>query len=291
MTLSNGVEWLRRAQAEGFAIGAFNMNTLEQCQGIMAAGAEEAAPAIIQVSHRALLYLGDGNARDGLRVSSAIGRSAADACPTPIVLHLDHGTREEVLTAIDLGFTSVMFDGGDLSYEENVAQTRELTAIAHRAGVSCEAELGEVPRVDATGHSGPASLTDPDQAATFVAATGIDALAVSIGSIHAVQNKEVVLDLALLAAIRKAVDIPLVLHGSSGVTDEHIRLGIRVGLCKVNVATQLNIAFTDALRARLTAEQHVVDPRDYLSRARQATKARVAERMQFFGCSGKASAV
>jgi fructose-bisphosphate aldolase, class II len=288
LALSDGLDWIRRAQAEKYAVGAFNMNTLEQAQAVVAAAQSEAAPAIIQVSHRALLYLGEGNALLGLRFAASLGRIAAESVPVPIVLHLDHGAAGEVREAIKLGFTSVMFDGGDLPYDANVAQTRELCELVHAAGLAFEAELGEVPRLDASGHSSTGALTDPEQAAAFVQATHIDALAIAIGSVHAVQRKEVVLDLERLANIRRTVSVPLVLHGSSGVTDEFVHEGILGGLCKVNVATQLNVAFTGAVRSRLAEASNLVDPRDYLGQARLQTRARVAERMRWFGCSGKA---
>ncbi len=288
MALVSSSYWLRRAQAEGFAVGAFNVNTLEQAQAIVGAAREEHAPVILQCSHRALVYLGEGSSLIGLRYMAQIGRTAAETADVPTILHLDHGTYIEVLQAAALGFTSAMFDGGDLPLEENIARTRGLCELVHGAGLSFEAELGEVPRMSGTDKPPVGDLTDPEQAAYFAEQTGVDALAVAIGSVHAVRQKEVELDLERLAAIRACVEVPLVLHGSSGVTDASIRAGIERGLCKVNVATQLSQAFTDAVRAQLAEQPSGVDLRDYLGAARVAMKERVRERIRFFGSAGKA---
>jgi fructose-bisphosphate aldolase class II len=187
-----------------------------------------------------------------------------------------------------LGFTSVMFDGGDLPFEQNVACTVALRELAHSANVSIEAEIGEVPRADGAGQAGEAQdLTQPDEAARFVRSTGIDSLAIALGSVHAVREKSRSLDIDRLQAIRAAVDVPLVLHGSSGVTDDNICRGIALGLCKVNVATQLNQAFTQRLRDVL-ADASEIDPRRYLGPAREAMVDRVRERIRIFGATGKA---
>ena len=202
MPLVTSKPWLRRAQAEGWAIGAFNVNTLEQAQAIVTAAECEAAPVILQCSHRALLYLGQGNSLIGLRYMAQISRVAAEASNVPVIAHLDHGSYAEVLAGLALGLTSVMFDGGDLPLAENIARTLELCLAARAAGATFEAEIGEVPRV--TGEEKPPveALTDPDEAAEFAQHTGVDALAIAIGSVHAVKSKEVELDLARLAAIR-----------------------------------------------------------------------------------------
>jgi fructose-bisphosphate aldolase class II len=288
MTLSNLLQWILQAQREHFAIGAFNANTLEQVQAIVIAAQDEAAPALIQISHRALQHVGSGNVILGLRYMAEIGRVAAQSVDVPIGLHLDHATEDEVVQAIGLGFTSVMFDGGGLPLEKNIERTIRLRELAHSVGVSIEAELGEVPRADGSGKVDRAiELTRPEDAADFVNATGVDTLAIALGSVHAIKQKEVELDLDRLKAIRSVVDIPLVLHGSSGVTDEHIAQGIALGLCKVNVATQLSQAFTSAVRAKL-ADTDEVDPRRYLGLARDAMIERVRERIRFFGAAGKA---
>lgn len=289
MTLVNPLPWLLCAQRDHFAIGAFNANTLEQVQAIALAAEEERAPVIIQVSHRALEYVGRGNPTLGLRYMARAGMVAADSVTVPVGLHLDHAPEAQVLQALALGFTSVMFDGGGLPFGENVRVTRELCASAHALRITVEAELGQVPRADRTGLVAVNNLTDPDSAADLARATGVDALAIAIGSVHAVKRKNVRLDLERLQAIHARVQVPLVLHGSSGVADEDIAAGIALGLCKVNVATQLNQAFTAAVRKTLEEAPDEVDPRRYLEPARAAVVERVRERLRFFGSAGKAA--
>jgi fructose-bisphosphate aldolase class II len=289
MTLQNVLPWMLRAQQEGWAVGAFNANTLEQVQAIVLAAQAENAPAIIQVSHRALTYIGSGNEIQGLKYIAAIGKIAAESVTTPLALHLDHGTESEVLQAIALGFTSVMFDGDSLPFEENIAITKRLCEIAHSVGVCMEAEVGEVPKPDGKAYDEAAiELTQPDEAVQFAEATGIDTLAVALGSVHGLKTKEISLDLERLAAIRSRVTLPLVLHGSSGVADKDIKQGVAMGLCKVNVATQLSQAFTGAIREVLKADREVVDPRKYLAPGRNAQMEIVRERIRFLGASGKA---
>lgn len=288
MTLVNPIPWIRRAQREGFAIGAFNANTLEQVQAIAAAAQIEDAPAIIQISHRALQHVGDGNVTLGLRYMAEIGRIAAQSVRVPIGLHLDHANESEVVQALSLGFTSVMFDGGEFSFEENVKRTIKLRQLAHSVNACVEAEMGEVPRADSKGNVDEAvEYTDPADAAEFVRMTGVDTLAIALGSVHAIRQKEMELNLDQLKLIREIVDIPLVLHGSSGVKDEHVAQGIKLGLCKCNVATQLSQAFTLGVRGVL-ANADEIDPRHYLGPARDAMFERVRERIQFFGATGKA---
>jgi fructose-bisphosphate aldolase class II len=289
MALVNPLPWLHRAQREQFAIGAFNANTLEQVQAIVIAAQAENAPALIQISHRALQHAGSGNTTLGLRYMAATGKIAAQSVSVPIGLHLDHASEDEVLQAIALGFTSVMFDGSDLPLAQYLERTIKLRGIAHTIDVCLEAESGDVLRADERGNvDSEVILTQPSEAAEFVKATGVDTLAIALGSIHAIKRKEVQLDLDRLQAIRSAVEVPLVLHGSSGVIDDHIARGIQLGLCKVNVATQLSQAFTSSVRATLAANALEIDPRKYLGLAREAMIERVRERIRFFGASRKA---
>jgi fructose-bisphosphate aldolase class II len=270
-------------------VGAFNANTMEQMQAIVLAAQAENAPAIIQVSHRALTYIGNGNETLGLKYTAALGKVAAESVSVPIALHLDHGTESEVLQAIALGFTSVMFDGDELSFEENISVTKRLCGTAHSIEICMEAEVGEVPKPDGKDYNGAAiALTQPEEAAQFASATGIDTLAVALGSVHGLKTKQISLDLARLEAIRNRVSIPLVLHGSSGVSDHDIKQGISMGLCKINVATQLAQAFTGGIRGILDKDPDLVDPRKYLVAGRKAQMDAVCERIRFFGASGKA---
>jgi fructose-bisphosphate aldolase, class II len=288
MSLVNPLPWLLRARREQFAIGAFNANTLEQVQAVVQAAQAEQAPALIQISHRAALHVGSGNATLGIRYMAAAGLVAAESVSVPIALHLDHADEDEVREAIALGFTSVMFDGGERSLDDNIRRTAALREVAHARNVCIEAEVGDVPRADGAGPAAePQAFTRPEDAARFVNATGVDSLAIALGSVHAVRQKSIVIDLDRLRAIRAAVDLPLVLHGSSGVTDGHVAQGIALGLCKVNVATQLNQAFTGSVR-RVLADSVEIDPRRYLGPAREAMVERVRERIRFFGAGGKA---
>jgi fructose-bisphosphate aldolase, class II len=290
MTLQNVLPWILQAQQDGWAVGAFNANTLEQAQAIVLAAQDDAAPAIIQFSHRALTYIGNGNEIQGLKYIAAVGKTAAESVTVPVALHLDHGTEREVLQALAVGFTSVMFDGDGLSFEENISITKRLCEVAHSVDACMEAEVGEVPKPDGKDFDEAAiDFTQPDEAAQFAEATGIDTLAVALGSVHGLKTKQISLDLDRLGEIRNRVSIPLVLHGSSGVSDHDIKQGIAMGLCKVNVATQLNQAFTGAIRDVLDRDGDVVDPRKYLGPARAAQSEIVRERIRFFGASGKAN--
>jgi len=289
MTLQNVLPWIRQAYQEGYAIAAFNANTMEQMQAIVLAAQAENAPVIIQVSHRALQYVGSGSEIRGLQYMAALGRVAAASVNVPVSLHLDHANENEVLQAIALGFTSVMFDGDYLPLAENIATTKRLCEIAHDAGVCMEAEIGEVPKPDGASYDpNEIALTAPDEAETFVQATGVDILAIALGSVHGLKDKSVSLDLERLKAIRARVETPLVLHGSSGVNNEDIAQGIRHGLAKINIATQLSKAFTGAVRDVLAADGELVDPRKYLGPGRAAQVEVVRERIRFVGAAGKA---
>jgi fructose-bisphosphate aldolase class II len=289
MPLVNLQSWILRAQREGFAVGAFNANTLEQVQAIVAAAQMEHAPAIVQISVRALQFVGSGNGTLGLKYMAEIGKVAAQSVDVPIALHLDHANEQQVAQAITLGFTSAMFDGGALSFAENIAVTQRLRALTQANHALLEAEVSAVPRPASGGTLDRAiEITQVQDAVEFARATQVDLLAIALGSVHAGKTKTMMLDLERLREIRAAVATPLVLHGSSGVLDEHIAQSIRHGIVKVNVATQLNQAFTQGARTILDADAQEFDPRKYLAPARDAMTERVRERIRFFGASGKA---
>jgi fructose-bisphosphate aldolase, class II len=200
----------------------------------------------------------------------AIARAAA----APVALHLDHATSAELVeSAVALGFGSVMYDASTMTYADNAEATAAVAAWCHERDVWIEAELGEVGGKD--GVHAPGARTRPAQAAAFVAATGVDALAVAVGSSHAMLTRDAVLDLDLIASLRAAVPVPLVLHGSSGVPDAALAAAVRAGLTKINIATQLNKVFTTAVRARLAGDPAAVDPRRYLQAARAAVAVEV----------------
>ena len=289
MPLVNPRSWVLKAHKEGFAIGGFNANNFEQLQAIVKAAELENAPAIVQISHRALLYLGNGNEIIGLQYFADMAKRAAANSTAPIALHLDHGTELEATQAIGLGFTSVMFDGESHTREENIAISKKIADLAQKMDVCMEAEIGAVPKPDGEElDEADLVLTDPDDALNFVQKTGVDMLAIALGSVHGMQTKENDLDLARLAAIRAKVEPPLVLHGSSGVTNEAIQAAIKMGLSKINIATQLNKAFTAGVRKALNEKENLVDPRKYLTQGMDAQVEVVRERIQFLGSSGKA---
>jgi fructose-bisphosphate aldolase, class II len=258
------------AYADGVGVAAFNGITLEHGEAIVAGAERAGRPAILALSHNAVRFHGSMDA------VAAAYRVLAERASVPIGLHLDHVEDQSVLEAAPaLGFGSVMFDASALAYEENVAATRSAADFLHSRGLWTEAELGEVGGKD--GAHAPHVRTDPEQARDFVAATGVDALAVAVGSSHAMTSPTAHLDLALVSRLRDELSVPLVLHGSSGVSDDGIAAAVRNGLTKINVGTQLNIAFTDAVRAEL-ARSDRPDPRPALVAARDAMTA-VVERL------------
>ncbi len=281
MALVRSTEVLAYAQEAHFAVGAFNADNMEMLQAIVEAAEEERAPVILQVSEPTVRYA-------GLTLPAAMVKQVAAEVTVPVVLHLDHGTSfEQNVHALRAGFTSLMFDGSRLPYEENVAITRRIADMAHIAGLAVEAELGKVLQTGATPEEVAAAMTDPDQAADFVARTGCDSLAVAVGSIHAMKGREADLDLERIRAIHERVGLPLVLHGSSGVKHDSITAAIALGVCKVNVSTYLKQAFVSTLRAELAAAPDEVDFRVLFIPAREAAKERVREKLRLFDASDR----
>ncbi|WKX71060.1 class II fructose-bisphosphate aldolase [Streptomyces sp. XD-27] len=275
MPLVTTGELVRAARAAGHGVAAFNVITLEHAEAI-AAGAEAAGlPALLQVSENAVKFHG-GRLGPLAAAMAAVARSSR----APLALHLDHVEDGELLRAAHpAGFGSVMFDASKLPYAENVKATAEAVRWGHERGIWVEAELGRVggkdgePPLDA--HA-PGVRTDPAEAAAYVADTGVDALAVAVGSTHAMTERTAALDQALIGRLREAVPVPLVLHGSSGVPDGEIRRAVAAGMVKINVGTALNTAFTGAVRGYLTDRPAAVDPRKYLAPARDAMARTVA---------------
>lgn len=253
----------------GASIGAFNMITLEHAEAIVAGAVMTGLPVILQISENTVAFHGGR-----LAAVAAAAAAVARAAPVDVALHLDHVQSADLLRAApDHGFSSVMADFSTLRYPDNVRATREAAVFAHAHGLWIESELGTVGGKDGAPplppHA-PGARTDPDEAQRYVAATDVDALAVAVGSAHAMTDRTAALDVDLIAALRKAVRVPLVLHGSSGVPDSQLYDAARAGIVKVNVGTALNLAFTGATREELATDQAVVDPRKYLARARDA---------------------
>ncbi|MBC6493641.1 ketose-bisphosphate aldolase [Microbacterium sp. 4-7] len=275
MTLVSARELVTDAAARGTGIGAFNVIHLETAEGLVRASADAGLPVILQISQNCADYHG------GLEPIALATLAVARRAQMPVAVHLDHAERPELVDeAIALGFGSVMFDGGALPYDENVALTAAVAERAHAAGVYVEGELGEVGGKD--GAHAPGVRTDPDEARAFVAATGVDALAVAVGSSHAMTDRTASLDLELIARLRDALDVPLVLHGSSGVADAVIADAVRAGMTKINVSTHLNGFFTRAIRSTLDADAKLVDSRKYLTPAREALAGEAARMLRLF---------
>jgi fructose-bisphosphate aldolase class II len=280
MTLTPTARLLAEAAAGGSGLGAFNVLHLETAEALAAAAEQTRRPVIMQISENCIRYHG------GLEPVALATLAIAEASSARVAVHLDHAEDADLaLRAIDLGFGSVMYDGAKLDFADNVATTRRVVAHAASAGVLVEAELGEIGGKD--GAHAPGVRTDPDEASRFVAETGVGALAVAVGSSHAMTSRDAAIDLDLIARLRDAVPVPLVLHGSSGVGDDLIVAGIRSGLVKINVSTHLNVQFSGAIRAYLAAHPTTVDSRKIVAAGRDALAAEAARLLDLFGSAGK----
>jgi fructose-bisphosphate aldolase class II len=262
-------DMVQRARSDRRAALAFNVIQLEHAEALCAAAERAGTGVVLQLSENTARYH-----RSLAPIARAVLALAA-AAQAPVAVHLDHCTDQELLDeAIDLGIRSVMFDASAKPYEENVRDTRAVVAYCHARGVWVEAELGEVRGKG--GVHAPGARTDPGEAARYVADTGVDGLAVAVGSSHAMTSRTAELDLDLIAEIHELVPVPLVLHGSSGVSDELIDAAIDRGMTKINIATHLNKAFTAAVRQVLDERPEVVDTRTYLGPGREAVTVEAA---------------
>ncbi|MEV0028550.1 class II fructose-bisphosphate aldolase [Nocardia sp. NPDC050793] len=256
------------AAARPGGLGAFNVITLEHAEAIAGAAETTKRPVVLQLSENTVRYHGAL-----APLALACLRIAADSS-APVAVHLDHATSFDlVAAAVELGIRSIMFDASALDYTGNVAATAEVARWCRDRGVFVEAELGEVGGKD--GAHAPGVRTDPDEAVEFVTATGVDALAVAVGSAHAMHARNAELDLELIARLAAKVPVPLVLHGSSGVPDAGLRAAVEHGMTKVNIATRLNVLLSDAVRAVLDGDAELSDPRKYLAPGRAAVRAEV----------------
>jgi fructose-bisphosphate aldolase class II len=283
MPLVPTAELLDAAVGRRTGLAAFNVVQLETAEALVAAAERSGLPVILQISQNCVAYHGALEPIGAATLALARGSDAA------VAVHLDHAEDEQLaLRAVELGFGSVMFDGSTLDYERNVAATARVADVAHRHGVLVEAELGEIGGKD--GAHAPGVRTDPQEAERFVRETGVDALAVAVGSSHAMTERTAELDLGLIERLRHAVPVPLVLHGSSGVADETMERAIRAGITKVNVSTHLNRFYTDAIRAHLGAHPDTVDPRKYVREGRAAVTAEAARLMTLFDVGSRVGA-
>ena len=279
MPLVTTRQLLLDAQKGGYAIGAFNAENMEMVQAIILAAEEMNAPVIVQTTAGTLKYA------PPTCFSGMIGKLAATA-KVPVALHLDHGNSYELAEECKReGYTSLMIDGSLLPYEDNVALTRRVVEMAGELPV--EAELGTVGGKE-DGHEAQAQYTDPEQAADFAKRTGITSFAVAIGTAHGIYKGIPKLDLNRLSEIRRDVSIPLVLHGTSGVPFDQVSACIALGICKVNYATELRIAFTEGVKKVMAEKPDDFDPKKYLSGGREAVRALVCDRIQLLKSAGKA---
>jgi fructose-bisphosphate aldolase class II len=306
MMLVTNKDLMVPARKNGYAIGAFNVQNLESMSAIAEAATEEKSPVIMQITPSVIKYA-------GLAYISNLVKTAAQLAPVPVAMHLDHGDSfETAVKCVEAGFSSVMIDGSFLSFEENVAVTKRVVSVAHPKGVSVEAELGKLAGVEERSVAEKdAILTDPEAAAEFVKKTGVDTLAVAIGTSHGAYKfkSEAKLDLERLKIISEKISIPLVLHGASsvpqelvkkankygaeltgakGIPEDQYRKAIPLGIAKINIDTDLRLAFTATVREVLTNSPKNFDPRKVLGPAREAMKEVAKGKMRLFGSAGKA---
>lgn len=260
-----------------YAVGAFNTSDLEITKAIVAAAQHLAAPIIVQTSEKAIGYA-------GLEEIAAIIQIEAKKAKVPVALHLDHGKSLDIISkCLKAGYTSVMFDGSNLSYEENKILTKQAVELAHRYNTSCEGELGSIGKAGVAGSKG---FTNPNDVADFIKFTGVDFLAVSIGSSHGVDSDEN-LDIDLLKKIQLKTKIPLVLHGGSGVPDIDVHQAVKNGIAKINIDTDIRHTFSKALR-EITKKYSNDDPREMMEKVMQEIQKIVEQKIMLFGSAFKA---
>jgi len=282
MTLVTTKDMLEKAQAGHYAVGAFNVENLEMVMAVLAAAEEMNSPVIMQTTPSTVKYA-------GLDYFLAMVEAAAKRTKVPVAMHLDHGSSFELaMQALRTGYTSIMIDGSHESYEDNIAVSKRVVDACAPSHICVEAELGKVggKEDDLDGGDGN-PFTDPQEAKEFVERTGVNSLAVAIGTAHGIYSGEPKLDFERLTEIRKVVSIPLVLHGASGVPDTAVQEAISRGICKVNYATELRIAFSEGVKEYLAKDPNVFDPKKYNKAGLDKVAAFVKEKMKICGSVNK----
>ncbi|HIW57788.1 MAG TPA: class II fructose-1,6-bisphosphate aldolase [Firmicutes bacterium] len=282
--LVTGKQILDDANKNGYAVGAFNVVNMEMLQAVVTAAEEEKSPVFVQTTEGALSYA-------GYEYLSAMVTYAANSVSVPVAFHLDHGgSYKTVMNCLRNGWSSVMIDGSHLSLEDNIALTAKVVESAHDVGVSVEAELGRLGGIEDNikVDEKDAMYTDPEEAKRFVAETGVDYLAIAIGTAHGKYKGVPKLDFDRLDTIKKDLNMPIVLHGASGVSDESIKKAVSLGINKINIDTELRCAYTDKVREIFAADPELFDLRKYIGPARENVKAKVIEKIRLFGSNGKA---
>lgn len=281
MPLVTSVNMLRMAREGGYAVGAFNAENMEMVQAIISAAADLRAPAIIQTTPGTLKYAPP----ELFYANVAAAAAGADA---PIAIHLDHGESFEMAArSVRAGYTSIMFDGSKHPLDENISGTRRVVDMCAPCGLPVEGELGRVGGKEDDTESAESGYTDPDEAVRFVKETGVSSLAVGVGTAHGVYAAEPALNIELIAVLKRALSVPLVLHGASGLTDEVVGECIARGICKVNFATELRIAYTSAVRGYLAGDPGAIDPKKFGAAGRRAVYEAVKHKIEVCGCVGK----
>lgn len=275
MPLVTTKQMLLDAQKGNYAVGAFNVENMEMVMAVMEAAEELKSPVIMQTTPSTVKYA-------GLDFFLANVKAAARRASVPVAMHLDHGSSFELaMQAYRTGYTSIMIDGSHESFEGNIAVSKAVADACAASGIPVEAELGKVGgKEDDLDGGDDNPYTDPAQAAEFVKRTGVTSLAVAIGTAHGVYKGEPKLDLDRLSEIRKVVDIPLVLHGTSGVPDETVTECVNRGICKVNYATDLRIAFTEGVKKVFAEDPDVIDPKKYNAAGKECVKEYVKSKMK-----------
>lgn len=282
--LVTGNEILQDAHKKGYGVGAFNVNNMEIVQAIIEAAEETNSPVILQASQGGLKYA-------GIEYVAELGKLAARNAKVPVAVHLDHGTDfDQVMLCIRHGFSSVMIDGSRFELEENIGITKKVVEVAHAVGVSVEAELGKIGGTEdhITVDEKDATFTDPKEAKIFVDETNVDSLAIAVGTAHGVYKGAPELDFDRIKTIKEILNIPLVLHGSSGVPDESIEKAVSLGINKINIDTDLRMAFANAIKKFLKEDPDNIDPRKILGPAKVAMKEVIKDKMKLFGSAGRA---
>lgn len=282
MALVTSKEMLKKAQEGKYAVGAFNVENMEMVKAVLQAAEELQAPVMLQTTPSTVKY-------GTLETYFAIVAAEAKKVSVPVCLHLDHGNSYELAAqAIQAGYTSVMIDGSHEEFEKNIEITKKVTELAHACGIPVEAELGKVGGKEDDLECDEDTNTDPSEAHEFVERTGVDSLAVAIGTAHGFYAKTPVLDKERVSQVKEVVSIPLVLHGASGLSDEDIRECVERGMCKVNFATELRAAYTDAGKKLLAEKPETFDPKKLGVVGMEAVKELVKNRMKVCGCDHKA---
>jgi tagatose 1,6-diphosphate aldolase GatY/KbaY len=283
MSLVNTDEMLKSALAGNYAVGAFNAENMEMVQAIVAAAEEMRAPVIIQTTPGTVRYA-------SLALYQANVAAVAVAAKVPVAVHLDHGDSFSLaVRAFHAGYTSIMIDGSREPLEQNIALTKSVVDVCSPCGIPVEGELGRVGGKEDDLEGDEGGYTDPAEAEVFVARTGVSSLAVGVGTAHGIYAKAPVLNKNLISVLHGRLSIPLVLHGASGLSDEDVRDCIGRGICKVNFATELRIAYTRAVRAFLSENPNVIDPKKSGEKGKEAVKELVMGWMRVCGCGGKAN--